>query len=119
MEAPDNRDLIAALQAVFEAPEQNFRKVLETLIESTLIVGEDEEGFLTVETDEGELLALFTDVIELTLFEAGARWTTMSGEEVIRRVAADEIDGLVVNPAGKAFELSREDVLDFYEIDAS
>jgi hypothetical protein len=117
MEAPDNRPLVAALQALFEAPEMNLRPALEALAASTLILGEDDEGPFTVEVEEGELLALFTDPMELHIFEPGAKWRTMTGEEAIRRVARDEIDGLVVNPAGRAFELSREDVLDFFEID--
>jgi hypothetical protein len=116
MEPPDNRPLLDALDGLFASPDR-MRPVLEAFVASTLIVAEDEDGPLTVDAEQGEYVALFTDLLELNLFEAGSRWTTMTGEEIVRRIARDEIDGFVVNPAGTSFELSREDVLDFFEID--
>jgi len=121
MDPPDNGPLSSAMRALADAPEyeteQHLRPVLEALVASTLITGEDEEGLFTAEI-EGELfLALFTDAIELHMFEPNSRWIAIRGEEVIRKIAEDEFDGLIVNPAGQSFELSREDVIDFYDID--
>lgn len=121
MDPPDNAALTALLSALHEAPEHetehHLRPLLEALLASTLITGEDEEGLFIVDLDEGDFLALFTDPIELHMFEPNSRRISIRGEDAIKRIAEDEFDGLIVNPAGRSFELSREDVLDFFEID--
>ncbi len=122
MEPPDNANLIRAMRAFFDAPESEteryLRPVLEALLEARLIAGDD-EGPITLESDSGELfLPLFTDLIELHMFEPGSRWIAMPTVDAIRSVAEGEFDGLIVNPAGQELELTREDVLDFFDIDA-
>ena len=121
MEPPDNAPLALALRALFDAPEyetdQHLRPVLEAFVPSTLIAGEDDEGLFTIDVDDGVFLCLFTDLVELHMFEPGSRWITVRAEDALRRVSEQEFDGLIVNPAGQSFELSREDVADFFDID--
>jgi hypothetical protein len=121
MEPPDNQPLLFALRALFDAPEYardlSVRPVLEAFVQSTLLSGEDEEGAFTVDLDDGVYLALFTDPMELHMFEPGSRWTAMPAEDAIRSVARGDFEGLIINPAGQSFELSREDVEDFFELD--
>lgn len=121
MTPPDNGPLTRAINALFEAPATDagryFRPVLEALVAGTLIGGAGDDP-LTAEGDEGEeLLALFTDLIELHMFEPGAAWAPIPGERAIRSVAEGDFDGLVVNPRGRSFELSREDVSELFEVD--
>ena len=120
MEPPDNHSLTQAMRALADAPEweteQFLRPVLTAFVDATLIAGDD-EGPMMTETDDGEYLALFTDLIELHMFEPGARWITIPAEDAIRSVAEGEFDGIIVNPGGASFELSREDVKDFFDID--
>jgi hypothetical protein len=116
-EAPSNPRLAAAIESLLDAPseelEPKLRGLLEQLAASTLIGGDE----LEVETDEGLFLALFTDLVELHFFEPGGRWSRVEAAEALRRVARGDYDGLVVNPGRRQLELSREDVLDFFELD--
>ncbi len=118
---PDNQVLAQAMRELAEAPEYDaerfMRPVLEAFVQATLIVADD-DALMTVEgEDGGTYLALFTDLIELSLFEANVAWATISAEDAIRSVADGEVDGMIVNPAGTQLELSKEDVLDFFDID--
>jgi type III secretion system (T3SS) SseB-like protein len=114
---PD-RSLAAAIELLAEAgPDEisvRFRAVLDQLIKAKLLIGEDS----IVETEDGEeLLALFTDPVELFAFDTSGAQETITGEEAIRRVADEDYDGLVINPKGRSFELAREDILEIFEID--
>ena len=120
-EPPDNQLLARAMRELADAPEYDaerfLRPVLEAFVQATLIVGDD-DGPITVEGDDGgTYLALFTDLVELSLFEPNLAWTTIQAEDAIRCVADGEVDGMMVNPAGSQLELSKEDVLDFFDID--
>jgi hypothetical protein len=115
---PDERSLAAAIASFGEStPDEmavRFRAVLDALLESVLLTGDDS----VVETEDGEeLLALFTSPVERFAFDGGGNDETVTGAEAIRRVAAGDYDGLVIDPNGKAFELAREDILEIFEID--
>ena len=120
MEVPSNPRLIKAVHTLLDAYSddagQLYRDVLEALVTSTLIAGDDGEP-ATVDTEDGEMLAVFTDLVELSTFDADLAWKAPAGEEAIRLVASGDYDGLVVNPAGRSFELSKDDVIDLFEID--
>src|SRR5215472_1739952 len=109
----DDRSLAAAIARFVEAPHDEmavrFRAVLDALLESALLTGDDS----VVETEDGEeLLALFTSPVERFAFDGGGSEETMTGAEAIRRVAAGDYDGLVIDPSGRAFELAREEILE-------
>ena len=122
MQAPStNTQLIRAIDALHDAPEgamqTEFRAVLDALLASALIVPDDDGEPLAFEGEDDELLLpLFTDLLELHMFEPGAPWTELRGEDAVRRVADGDYDGLVINPRGKRFDLAREDVLDLFDI---
>lgn len=107
---------------VLDAPsfelDQRLRPFLEALVESKLISGDDPFPSVLETEDEEDYLAVFTDVIELHFFEPGSPWRAISGEDAVRLVAQGDYDGLVVNPGQRQLELSREDIQDFFEIDA-
>ncbi len=113
-EAPDNRDLLQAINDLAEASQDDvdrlLKPVLQRLVGATLIT---ERDLSTVD----DFLALFTDPIDLHFFEPGAAWITISAAAAIKLVARGDYDGLVVNPGRRQLELSREDVIDFFEID--
>ena len=116
-----NERLLRAIQVVVDAPlddlSGDFRALLDELVKSTLIAARDPDTSV-VETGEDEVfLALFTDVMELFAFESESAWVTMTAEDALRSVARGDYDGLVINPAGKAFELSRNDIEDMFEIE--
>jgi len=113
-----NQSLVDALALLRDAEYDDmgprFRAVLDALVATTLFTFED----AFVETEEGdELLALFTDNVELFAFDSTARRELIRGEDAIRAVASGDYDGLTINPSGKAFELARDDVLEIFEID--
>lgn len=121
-EPPDNSALVRALAAVLEAPsgelEVHLKPLLHTLLGSTLLSGDGRHP-TTVETDdEEEYLALFTDPVELHFFEPGTTWRLLAASKAIEQVARGDFDGLVINPGPRQLELSREDIQDFFEIDA-
>lgn len=107
----DNAPLSSAIAALLEDQSGNpgplFRAVLDALLKSTL---------LTCESDE-DYLPLFTHVVEMFAYDADAERSSITGEEAIRRVAAGDYEGLVIDPAGKSFELSGEDIEDMFDID--
>jgi hypothetical protein len=120
--APTNPDLVRAIQELFDAPtatmEAEFRAVLKELLRSTLIVAEEGGDPVSIENDDGEvMLALFTDLVELHMFDPGSPWSTIKAEAAIRLVADDEFDGIIINPRGRSFELAREDIVEIFEID--
>jgi hypothetical protein len=118
MEAPDLARAIADLMHAGAGDPSLFRSVLDQLVKSTLIAAKSGGELMFVDVDEeGELLALFTSPIELFTFDSGAVQTTITGEEAIRLIASGEYDGLVIDPRGNAFELSRDDIEDMFEID--
>jgi len=113
-DAPDNRDLLQAINDLAAASQDDvdrlLKPVLHRLVSATLIT---ERDLSTVD----EYIALFTDPIDLHFFEPGAAWKTITAAEAIKLIARGEYDGLVVNPGRRQLELSREDVIDFFEID--
>ena len=125
MNPPDNSRLTRLLAELLDAPQDDaaalMKSALQTLVSSRLITGDrsEEPSFEEDEEEGGVLLALFTDLVELHFFDPGAPWALVAGEEAIRAVARGDWDGLVINPRGRRFTLSREDVLELFEIDAS
>ena len=122
-DVPSNPRLVEAMRGVRDASldglEGCLRALLAELVLSTLIAGDDGELSSVQTEDEQVYLALFTDSVELHFFGPGSRWVAIAADEAIRRVADGEYDGLVVNPGSRQFELSREDVLEFFDIDDS
>jgi hypothetical protein len=115
----ENRALVDGIARLAEAgPDEiavRFRAVLDALIETSLLT----TAGAVVETMDGEeFLALFTDPVELFGFDESGAQELITGEEAIRRVADGDYDGLVINPNGAAFELTREDILEIFEIDS-
>ena len=108
-EPPDTTAFVRALNEYFDAPEERFRSLLDAFVGSTLITLDDE--------DEDSTLLLFTDLVELHMFAPDARWVAMPSEEAIRAVASGDFDAIVVNPGGRSFELTHEDVADLFDID--
>ena len=122
METPDNQPLIDAIESLQDAfgegLESRMRALLQAILGSTLITGDEEGEPTLVEDDEGNvLLALFATTLDLHFFSAGTPSAEVRGSDVIRRVAAGDYDGLVINPGTRQFELRREDVLDYFEVD--
>ena len=122
-EAPSNPRLVEAMRNVRDASldglEARLRALLHELVLSTLVAADDGE-LSSVETeDENLYLALFTDLVELHFFGPGSRWVAITADDAIKRVASGEYDGLVVNPGSRQLELSREDILEFFDIDDS
>jgi hypothetical protein len=118
-EPPENADLVRSIERLQAEPhrlEENLRPLLGELLVSTLIAGRDGD-LLTVDVDGDDYLALFTDLIELHMFEPGSPWEAIATEEALRQVAGGDYEGVVVNPRGRSFELSRDDVLDFFDFD--
>ena len=112
-------DAMSQLQgALGDGLEAAMRAVLRALLESVLIAGEEDGEPAVVEDEEDRVfLALFTSSLDLQLFFAGSPSIEIAGEEAVRRIAAGSYDGLVINPGSQQFELSREDVLDCFEVD--
>jgi hypothetical protein len=94
-----------------------LRQLLEALAGSTFWVADDGELGYVQSDDHRILLALFTDRAAADRFLVDAESKVMPAEEAIRRVSGGEYGGLIVNPEERSFELSAEDVRDFFEID--
>ena len=102
MEAPSNPALAKAIEEVRAAAgeewERKLKALLEQLVAATMIAGEDDGEPVTVEIEEGEWLALFTDLVELHFFEPGRSWQAFAVEDAIRLVAGGDYGGFVINP---------------------
>ena len=121
-DAPSNPRLLNSIRELndssVEDMERCLRVALNSLLESELVVGEEDGEPSTFETDDEELmLALFTDLIELHMFAPGSPWKAMEAGDALRQIKEGEYDGLVINPSGVSLALSRDDVLEFFEID--
>ena len=112
MGAQDNQhltDAIAVLQgASVDRLEVALRALLQAIVDSTLIRPKD---------NDDKVLLLFASKLDLHFFEPGCPSTEVRGADAIRSVAEGKFDGLVLNPGTREFELSREDVLDYFEVD--
>jgi hypothetical protein len=117
-EAPSNPGLADAARAALEGgpeDEARLRAFLSAFAEATLIAADD-NGWVSADVDGEDYLALFTDLIELYFFEPGLRWTAVRASDAIAKVIAGDYDGLVLDAGPRQIELSREDVLDFFEL---
>lgn len=122
MPTQDNQPLIEALarlaQATSDGLEAPMRAVLEAILASELITGDDDGEPSIVDGDSGQaVLALFTTKLDLHFFAAGSASRAILGADAVRQVSAGEFDGLVINPGASQFELSREDVRDYFDVD--
>lgn len=124
MHTSDNQTLIDALGELSGASSEQLgacmRAVLEAMVDSWLITGNDEGDLSVVRGQHGRghsCLALFTTKLDLHFFDPGCPSIDMRGADAVRRVSAGDFDGLVINPGAQQFELSREDVLDYFEVD--
>lgn len=118
VESPSNPRLVRALAAMLDAPEAMMdglmRPFLNELVEAWLVTGREP---LIVRRGADRYLALFTDVVELQLYEREEPWTVLRADEAIKQVARGDYGGLIVNPGPRQFQLSRADVADFFDID--
>ncbi len=122
MHTTDNQALLDALarlrDAAADGMEAAMRRLLEQILTSTFITGEEDGASLVVEDDDGQpCLALFATTLDLHFFSPGAPAVELAGAQAVRQVASGSYAGVVINPGTKQFELSREDVLDYFEID--
>ncbi len=117
-EAPANPGLVRAIAAMLDASDAAMdlmmRPLLGELVEATLVGARDP---LRVKRRGQSYLALFTDVVELHLFESEEPWVAIPAAEAIKQVARGDHGGLVINPGRRELVLSRDDVRDFFDID--
>ena len=116
----ENEELLAALEDFLGAEEEEafepLRDFLGSLIASRLWVADDGE-LAYFETKARQIfLAVFTDVSQAKAFAPKHEPRAIGGADVIKKIARGEYSGLALNPADHCFELSAEDVRDFFDV---
>ncbi|MFO0727568.1 MAG: SseB family protein [Myxococcota bacterium] len=116
----ENQALLEAFEEFLDAEEEEaaepLRAFLSALAEAQLWVAEDTE-LAYFETKARQIfLAVFTDSAGAKAFAPHHEVRRMPGAEAIKKVARGEFSGMALNPAAECFELSAEDVRDFFDI---
>ncbi len=115
-----NEALLEALEDFLDSDEEEaaepLRDFLSAFAGSQLWVAEDGELAYFETKNKQFFLALFTDLEEAKAFAPKHQPRPMAAAEAIKKVARGEFSGLALNPAGQRFELTDEDVRDFFDV---